>query len=1134
MKKNMIVTIFLGFFISYELFAAAEAKLVILTSSSLQPEASKYAINKNILGFETTVLTVAANQSGPSLRKLIRNNTSAGDYVLLFGETNTIKTFEHVLNYGALFQSDLELVIDTTKIYYYYTPTPEIVFDFSRPRSWVGRFPIRNSTEAKYVAYKTLLYETMPHWTTNTPYHSLYHIQGNQSWFWQFSAKMWVWFYNHNWTFVSNLPDDQCDWQFINDNDFLNVLDDDYHYIYHCSHADVSCLSTHVEYNVYKIGTSPEKYIITNPNPANDYPNNNFGLDTLTCGNFSGYLWYDADGDNIRDSNERRPDSNEVYISILYDGTWLGSTGTRQFSTNGYWSFTVDGGHSSAEIQPIIARKKSVNHIFETADIGSDYSNDVPNIPVRQMPFIFFNTGCEGSYLLDSGGRMDQHNTYSSYDYKSVNEVLMSCAGDINNVKGPCAVWGQSYQSVNWSKNDSFFIALENGSHRLHPLCMRMIGKAAISGVTLESIGHSDYTKCTVLLGDPSMHVWKDAPLNMTISSVTVNSSSVNITMSGVSDVRLSAKSVGNASFYESIVDADGNYTFNTSVRPLLIGITKTDYKPKFILTGGTLDKDLWLVGDIFVTGDLTIPSGKTVEILPKTTLTFKPNSDDQNSGLSTSKAEIITSGTLTVDKASFSGSLKGSWYGIRFTSSASASSYLKNCTIENPVIGIYIDGSDPTIEKCDIKSCDDWGIYVSSSSAWPKVIDNYIQADLVGIYHYNVGADGGQYAQNSIKTAGTGVYATSGQAIFQHEDDTYKGRNKFESSIGGNRVYITGGTPWFGASSDYGNNYFTKPSSSTYKYIKNTSANTIYAENNYFYQCPTPDASWFQGSIDREPKLANPPANPPAGPTWTPKSAQDFLVEYFAIRKEYNEASQESAEDALIDLTAAYQYTEFAAYSLDLLLGLSDDRDTDTRALTNSLSNDSKVSEKIKFVIDKWESRRAYQNGDVTVGEKMLDKYTNSMFASEMGFIHAAGLAQNGNKKQASELIEQYFTDRDAPEILESLLKSIEMDVPIAQGSQNASDNGADLALGLYPNPFNANIRITFYLAEAKPVILDIYNILGQKVVSLADGSMPAGSHGLSWNGRNEYGQPVASGIYLIRFQAGKLSKIVKVVYQK
>ncbi len=79
------------------------------------------------------------------------------------------------------------------------------------------------------------------------------------------------------------------------------------------------------------------------------------------------------------------------------------------------------------------------------------------------------------------------------------------------------------------------------------------------------------------------------------------------------------------------------------------------------------------------------------------------------------------------------------------------------------------------------------------------------------------------------------------------------------------------------------------------------------------------------------------------------------------------------------------------------------------------------------------------------------------------------------------------------------------------------------------YPNPFNPETNITYALPQAINVRIEIYNILGQKIVTLFDAEMPAGNHSVRWNGRNALGEKVGAGIYLCRMQAGEFVKTMK-----
>jgi len=79
------------------------------------------------------------------------------------------------------------------------------------------------------------------------------------------------------------------------------------------------------------------------------------------------------------------------------------------------------------------------------------------------------------------------------------------------------------------------------------------------------------------------------------------------------------------------------------------------------------------------------------------------------------------------------------------------------------------------------------------------------------------------------------------------------------------------------------------------------------------------------------------------------------------------------------------------------------------------------------------------------------------------------------------------------------------------------------------YPNPFNPETEIRFQLAEASQVVVRIYNTLGQRIRILTDREYRAGLHSIRWDGRDNNGNAISSGIYLYKLQAGSFSQIRK-----
>ena len=84
------------------------------------------------------------------------------------------------------------------------------------------------------------------------------------------------------------------------------------------------------------------------------------------------------------------------------------------------------------------------------------------------------------------------------------------------------------------------------------------------------------------------------------------------------------------------------------------------------------------------------------------------------------------------------------------------------------------------------------------------------------------------------------------------------------------------------------------------------------------------------------------------------------------------------------------------------------------------------------------------------------------------------------------------------------------------------------------YPNPFNPETIIEYQLPKASKVKLRIFNILGQKVKTLIDEEKHSGYHSVKWDGTNNYGQKVASGIYLYRLQTESFTEVKKMILLK
>jgi len=150
------------------------------------------------------------------------------------------------------------------------------------------------------------------------------------------------------------------------------------------------------------------------------------------------------------------------------------------------------------------------------------------------------------------------------------------------------------------------------------------------------------------------------------------------------------------------------------------------------------------------------------------------------------------------------------------------------------------------------------------------------------------------------------------------------------------------------------------------------------------------------------------------------------------------------------------------------------------------------------------------------------VEKSIDSEVFSEIGFVEGKGTTTTP---------QQYiFEDNDLSHgTLYYRLKQIDTD-----GSFDYSDMilvqvsfPEDFSLSQnYPNPFNPETKIRYELPADSGVKVSIYNLRGQKIITLFKGEQKAGRHEIIWDGRSGGRAQLASGVYFVRMEANALSK--------
>jgi hypothetical protein len=104
-----------------------------------------------------------------------------------------------------------------------------------------------------------------------------------------------------------------------------------------------------------------------------------------------------------------------------------------------------------------------------------------------------------------------------------------------------------------------------------------------------------------------------------------------------------------------------------------------------------------------------------------------------------------------------------------------------------------------------------------------------------------------------------------------------------------------------------------------------------------------------------------------------------------------------------------------------------------------------------------------------------------------------------------------------------------------VALGNLNVESTPTEFALlQNFPNPFNPETTIKYNLADGKNVSLRIYNVVGQVVRTLVAEQQNAGRYTVRWNGTDDRGVSVSSGIYFYQIAAGDYSDVKKLMLLK
>jgi hypothetical protein len=109
------------------------------------------------------------------------------------------------------------------------------------------------------------------------------------------------------------------------------------------------------------------------------------------------------------------------------------------------------------------------------------------------------------------------------------------------------------------------------------------------------------------------------------------------------------------------------------------------------------------------------------------------------------------------------------------------------------------------------------------------------------------------------------------------------------------------------------------------------------------------------------------------------------------------------------------------------------------------------------------------------------------------------------------------------------------EFDASVLTGVDDGHElPGLQASLSAYPNPFNPQTTVDFAVPSAGPVRLSVYDVGGRLVRQLVSEVREAGTHSVTWDGRDDTGRQMSSGTYMLRMETGDVAKVRRVMMVK
>jgi len=318
----------------------------------------------------------------------------------------------------------------------------------------------------------------------------------------------------------------------------------------------------------------------------------------------------------------------------------------------------------------------------------------------------------------------------------------------------------------------------------------------------------------------------------------------------------------------------------------------------------------------------------------------------------------------------------------------------------------------------------------------------------------------------------------------------------------------------------------------------------SIPATMNYWGSEDGPDPDKIIGDVDYEPWLEGEPDELPWGlgkGTGVSNPNPDLLLYRDGLRQMRN-GEYVRAGRRFQRLLSQYQNSYFAKFALNrwiqtrFRLNLSNDILPYLNGLDNSNIPDLLKTHILKTLVHVYRKQGNSSNALHIINSHINDADLDNFMKFQKGFLLLHDLQDTVNAVIAFEsFINDYPEDIRTP-IVEFELSSLEGNYLPKRGKSEYDRNIPDefRLYTVYPNPFNVSTIISYDLAEDSRVTISIYNILGEEIKLLKSEYQAVGHYSIYWDGTNNFGYSLCSGVYLIHMEAGKFSSIMRCLLLK